>query len=188
MKIVSSIAKTTELEQRLGFSVWAKNNPKDYLVEYPQAAATLRTSGKFKSVALTAIVDDILPRVILGRSLDEQATISAEYLKLLPNIGFDVVHLVSEFVPENFFWGYLKFAPRFSGSQFMKLLPEGKHLENKSSFSEVVSFLWHLYVLEAAVDHFALTGFLAGIRSEYFYLAVRQVIPKIDVYFLGTSR
>lgn len=188
MEIVSSILQSPQVsEQLLGFSVWARNDPKDYLASYPVAAKVIATSHHLKSVGLVALVDDVLPRILEGRTVDQQQEISNLYLAKLPKIGFDQVHLVSAFVPEGHLWGYLRFSTKFTSSQFSKLLPESKRKQGELDLFEVAGFLWHLYVLDVALGKFKLTGFLAGIRSEYFYLAARQALKSHSVYFLGTS-
>lgn len=188
MKLASSLLRSPALsDQLLGFSVWAKTAPKDYLASYPEAAKAIAKSSSLASVGLIALVDDVLPRIMEKRTSEEQGEISKLYIAHLPKLGFDQVHLVSTFVSEDNPWDYFRFSTRFTGMQFAKLLPESKGMQEGLNLSEVVGFLWHLYVLDNAMAKFKLTGFLAGIRSEYFYLAARQVLESHDVYFLQTT-
>ncbi len=188
MKLASSLVRSPPLTQQLlGFSVWARTAPKDYLASYPEAVKTVATSFGLASIGLIALVDDVLPRILEKRTTEEQREISKQYLAELPKLGFNEVHLVSAFVPEDDMWGYFQFSTRFTGMQFSKLLPESKGTQSELYLSEIAGFLWHLYVLDNAIAKFHLTGFLAGIRSEYFYLAARQALETHDVYFLETS-
>ncbi len=186
MKIITSITGVVKPDQRLGFSVWARGSPKSYLSEYPELAKALAVNQKFESLKIVALIDDVLPMITLGRNLIEQEKVSKEYTDKMPTFGFDSVHLVSDFVSHDLLWEYLKFATGFTGTEFMKLLPKSKQEQGELGLSEIVSFLWHIHVMEIAIDRFQLTGFLAGIRSQFFYLAARKVLTPHDVYFLGT--
>lgn len=187
MKIVTSITGSSEPDQKLGFSVWARSGPKSYLAEYPKIAKGLVSDGKFKSVKLVAFIDDVLPMITLGRTINEQRGVSKMYLDQMSILGFDSVHLVSDFVSMGQPWEYMKFASAFTSSEFAKLVPKSKGEKSDLTLSEVVGFLWHLRVMESAMRNFQVTGFLAGIRSQFFYLAARQVLPSHNVYFLGAS-
>jgi len=188
MQVVSAIHRTPIFpDQKFGFSVWARGEPKPYLAEYPRVAKTIAGNHGLKSHALLAIVDDVLPAVQLSRSADEQNRMSELYRKQLPELGFDEVCFVSDIVPAASFGDYLKFASGFTSMQFMKLLPETKKAKSELKLTEVIGFLWHLRVMEVAIERFSLTGFLAGVRSEFFYLAARQVLQPHDVHFLGEN-
>ncbi len=173
---------------RLGFSVWARNPPKDYLSIYPKAAEEARKKAGSENVSLSALVDDVWPMVSLSRTYKEQQNISDRFIALLPDLGFDEVHLVSDFVKDVALGAYLPFATRVTVSEFWKLLPQSKKstLDNLT-LNEILGFLWHIHVLETALGKFRLTGLLAGIRSEFFYLTARKLLPPHDVYFVNTS-
>ncbi len=173
---------------RLGFSVWARNPPKDYLSVYPRAAQEVRNEMESDAIFLCALVDDIWPRVMLSRTRQEQQNISDLYTSLLPDLGFHEVHLASGFMEETALGTYLSYATKITVSEFWKLLPQSKKdISNNLTLVEVVGFLWHIYVLENALNKFKLTGLLAGIRSEFFYLTARKLLPPHNVYFVNTS-
>ncbi|MDB5265597.1 MAG: hypothetical protein JWM39_310 [Parcubacteria group bacterium] len=173
--------------QRLGFSVWARGAPKPYLATYPQAAKSLIGENAITEVKVVGLVDDIWPLILYSRTDEEQSQISQEYLTNLPQLQFDEVYLVSTFVDVSEYWEYLQYSLKFSTSQFLKLLPKSKGTIDDLRSSEIIGFLWHLHVIRVAMEKFGLNGFLAGIRSEYFYLAARQALPPFSVFFLSTT-
>ncbi len=172
---------------KLGFSVWARSRPKDYLTIYPKIAKEIQNETMSSSFSLCALVDDIWPKTILSRTCGEQQDISSSYITLLPKFGFHEVHLVSEFVKENALEVCLSYATKITISEFWKLLPRSKKedIENLT-LVEMFGFLWHIHVLEIAINKFQITGLLAGIRSEFFYLTARKLLPPHDVYFINT--
>ncbi len=173
---------------RLGFSVWARNLPKDYLSVYPKAAQEVQKEEKSDGVSLCALVDDIWPRVILSRTHEEQRNISDHYTARLPELGFHEVRFASDFMKETVLGACLTHATRVTISEFWKLLPQNKkNIPDNLTLVEVIGFLWHINVLESALKEFRLTGLLAGIRSEFFYLTARKLLPPHDVYFLNTT-
>lgn len=173
---------------RLGFSVWARNFPKDYLSIYPKAAEEIREKAGLKSVFLCALVDDVWPMVTLSRTYKEQQCISDRFTYLLPDLGFHEVHLVSDFMRNVGLGDYLAYATRVTLCEFWKLLPESKKIiSDNLTLVEILGFLWHAHVLKVAFDKFQLTGLLAGIRSEFFYLTVRKLLPPHNIYFVNTS-
>jgi hypothetical protein len=173
---------------RLGFSVWAKNSPKDYLSIYPKAAEEVRKTTQADTVCLCALVDDVWPMISLPRERQEQQEISNQFVTLLPNIGFHETYLVSDFIEDISLENCLPHAERTTWAEFWKLLPQSKkNIPENLTFVEVLEFLWQIYILEIALNKFQLTGFLAGIRSEFFYLAARKLLPPHDVHFVNTS-
>ena len=173
---------------RLGFSVWARNPPKDYLSVYAKAAEEVRKKSGLKNVSLCALVDDVWPMVTLSRTHKEQQSISDQFVALLPDLGFHGVHLVSDFVKDATLGAYLPHATKVTTSEFWKLLPQSKKtLSEKLTLDETLGFLWHVRVLEIALGEFRLTGLLAGVRSEFFYLTARKLLPRHDVHFVKTS-
>jgi len=172
---------------RLGFSVWARNPPKGYLSIYPKAAEEARKRAESENVSLCALVDDVWPMVALSRTHREQQNISDQFA-LLPDLGFHEVHLVSDFVKDVALGAYLPHATRVTVSEFWKLLPQSKKtISDNLTLNEILGFLWHIHVLEIALGEFQLTGLLVGIRSEFFYLTARKLLPPHDVYFVNTS-
>lgn len=170
---------------RLGFSVWARNKPKDYLLKYPEAAREIASKAGAGRVLLYALVDDIWPKLSLSRTHEEQREISLCYSAQLPGLGFDEVHLVSSFVEEMSLGGYWHHASKVSVPEFWKVLPQSKRGEaDKLDLTEALSFIWHIHVLGAAFREFHLSALLAGIRSEFFYLAARKLLPPHDTYFI----
>jgi hypothetical protein len=173
---------------RLGFSVWARNHPKGYLSIYPKAAEEARKKAGSENVFLCALVDDVWPMVALSRTPREQQNISDQFIALLPDLGFHEVHLVSDFVKDVALGAYLPNATRVTVSEFWKLLPQSKkNISDNLTLNEILGFLWHIHVLEIALREFRLTGLLAGIRSEFFYLTARKLLPPHDVYFVNTT-
>jgi hypothetical protein len=173
---------------RLGFSVWARNLPKDYLSIYPKAAEEVRKRAGSDNVSLCALVDDVWPMVALSRTYKEQQNISDRFIALLPDLGFHEVHLVSDFVKDVALGAYLPYATKVTVSEFWKLLPQSKKtISDNLTLTEIIGFLWHIHVLKIALGKFQLAGLLAGIRSEFFYLTARKLLPPHDVYFVNTS-
>jgi len=173
---------------RLGFSVWARNHSKGYLSIYPKAAEEARKKAGSENVFLCALVDDVWPMVALSRTPREQQNISDQFIALLPDLGFHEVHLVSDFVKDVALGAYLPNATRVTVSEFWKLLPQSKkNISDNLTLNEILGFLWHIHVLEIALREFRLTGLLAGIRSEFFYLTARKLLPPHDVYFVNTT-
>lgn len=173
---------------RLGFSVWARNPPKDCLSIYPKAAEEARKIVGSENVSICALVDDVWPMVTLSRTRKEQQNISDRFISLLPDLGFHEVHLVSDFVKDVALGEYLPYATRVTLSEFWKLLPQSKKtISDDLTLTEILGFLWHIHVLEIALGEFRLTGLLVGIRSEFFYLTARKLLPPHDVYFVNTS-
>ncbi len=191
MMIVYSICKSSCTPPnilRLGFSVWARNPPKDYLSIYPKAAEEARKKAGAENVFLCALVDDVWPMIALSRTRKEQQNISDRFVALLPNLGFHEVHLVSDFVKDTSLGAYLPYATRVTVSEFWKLLPQSKKtISDKLTLNEILGFLWHIHVLGIALEKFRLSGLLVGIRSEFFYLTARKLLPPHDVYFVNTS-
>lgn len=172
---------------RLGFSVWARNYAKNYLSLYPKAAKDAQTISKSDNVYLYSLVDDIWPLVSLQRSQNEQEDITKNFLVQLQIFGFDEIHLVSKIVEKTSPGNFLPLASKFTISEFGKILPQSKKVEfEKLNLSEILGFLWHIYVLNIAFKKFQLNGLLVGIRSEFFYLASRKLLPPHDVYFVKT--
>lgn len=173
---------------RLGFSVWARNPPKDYLSIYSQAAEEARKRAGSENVSLCALVDDIWPMVTLSRTRKEQQNISDYFIALLPDLGFHEVHLVSDFVKDFVLGSCLLDATRVNVSEFWKLFPQSKKtISDNLTLTEILGFLWHIHVLKIALGEFQLTGLLVGIRSEFFYLTAHKLLPPHDVYFVSTS-
>ncbi|SRR6056297_1978449 len=173
---------------KFGFSIWARKPPKNYLSIYPKAIQKIRKKEKSNDIFLYALVDDVLPKVVLSRTHEEQQKISEHYINLLPNLGFHEVHLVSNFVKKTALEVCLSYANGITVSEFWKLLPQSKKkFSDNLTLAEAFGFLWHIHVLKAAFDEFQLTGLLAGIRSEFFYLIARKLLPPHDVYFINTS-
>jgi len=173
---------------RIGFSVWTRSSPKNYLSIYPEAAKEVFKSTTSASLSLCALVDDVWPRVELARTRDEQEAISSCYATLLPELGFNEIHFVSEFMTETVFDACLSIATKVTLSEFWKLLPQSKKdTLDDLTLAEVIGFLWHVHVLENAISRYKLTGILAGIRSEFFYLASRKLLPAHEVYFVNTA-
>lgn len=173
---------------RLGFSVWARNPPKDYLSIYPKAAEVARKRAGSDNVSLCALVDDIWPMVALSRTYKEQQNISDHFIALLPNLGFHEVRFVSDFVKDVVLGAFLPYATRVNMSEFWKLLPQSKKtISDKLTLTEILGFLWHIHVIKIALGEFQLAGLLVGIRSEFFYLTARKLLPPHDVYFVNTS-
>ena len=172
---------------RLGFSVWARSKPKDYLSTYPTAIKELENNVYSKNISLYALVDDIWPRIILSRTEKEQKRISNDYKKTLPELGFSNVILASDFMRENVLEECLGHAKKITISEFWKLLPKSKKADLENLFlSEILGFFWHIEVLKVAFEKFKLNGFLAGIRSEFFYLKAQKFFPPHNIYFINT--
>lgn len=186
--VVKSISvPEVHVPQRLGFSVWARGAPKSYLRAYGSEAKEV-ISGADGHVTTIALVDDILPRVTLNRTDAAQQEFSDMYLTQLPALGFDEVHLVSKFLGSCDFWDILKHGLGCSTSEFHKLLPQSKKGDlDGLTLDELSAFLWHVRVVEVALDLFDLTGFVAGIRSEFFYLTCRRLTKPFSIYFLGNE-
>lgn len=175
-------------EAQLGFSVWARTAPKAYLSTYPGAAKQIQRDSLCQNIRLTALVDDVLPRSLFGRTPEEQAKITAQYLEVFPRLGFSKVEIVSTFVDEHNPRTYISLAKRVNVSEFMGLLPNSKQSSLEGpTMTEPVEFLWHLYVLQEALRKFNLKGFLGGIRSERFYLAAHKLLPTHNTYFVATN-
>lgn len=171
-----------------GFSIWARKPPKNYLSIYPKAAHKIQKERGVNSVFLYALVDDVLPRIVLSRTHEEQQNISNHYINLLPNFGFHEVCLVSNFAEEAALGACLSYANRVTISEFWKLLPQSKkNISDNLTLTEIFGFLWHIHVLEIAFNEFQLTGLLVGVRSEFFYLTVHKLLPQYDLYFINTS-
>ncbi len=187
---MATLAKTiaaAESAQRLGFSVWARSEPKSYLCEYGERAKNLLRSES-RAISMIALVDDVLPQLTLGRSREQQREYNEKFLTMLPTLGFDDVHLISDFLDQNDFWSILKNGMGCSTSEFYKLLPQSKKGDiDNLKLDEVISFLWHVRVIEVSMELFDLSGFVAGIRSEYFYLTCRHLLKPFSVYFLATT-
>jgi hypothetical protein len=173
---------------RLGFSIWAKSLPKNYLSIYPKAAQNIQKETGSDTVLLCALVDDIWPRLILSRTCEEQQNISDCYIALLPTIGFHEVYLASNFMKKNVLEACLSYSTKVTISEFWKLLPQSKkNIPDNLTLVEIIGFLWHINLLGNALEKYQLTGLLAGIRSEFFYLTARKLLPPHDIYFVNTS-
>jgi hypothetical protein len=186
--IVKSISvPPANVPQRLGFSVWARGAPKQYLSEYGSKLKKAISSAD-GYITTVALVDDVLPRVILNRPMEVQQELNEMYLTQLPLLGFDEVHLVSTFLGPCGLWDILKHGLCCSTSEFQKLLPQSKKGDpNSLTLDELSAFLWHVRVIEVALEIFNLSGFVAGIRSEFFYLTCRRLTKPFSVYFLGNE-
>jgi len=173
---------------RLGFSVWANSQPKDYLAIYPKSTKEIGKTEKLEDVLLYAFVDDVWPRVVSSRRPESQKQISDLYVAKLKELGFYEIHLVSGFVDEVVLETFLNYANRITLSEFWKLLPQSKKdTLTDLNMTEVIGFLWHVYVLENAISKFELSGLIAGIRSEFFYLTARKLLPPHNLYFIDTT-
>ena len=173
-------------KQRIGFSVWAHNSPKTYLAEYKNVKQEISEITNSREVIMVAFVDNILPMIVFDRSQKEQDEISREYLKKLPEFGFNEVYLVSDFVLSDMVWEYLKKGKSFTISKFFKNLPRDKReIKSELSMKEIIEFLWHIYVLENSFTKYNLNGFVCGVRSKKFYLAVREKMISFDLYVVN---
>lgn len=169
----------------IGFSVWANKEPKDYLIVYPKATQEIKEITKSDTIVLHAIVDDVWPSIISARSYEEQRYISNLYITKLKEFGFDKVYLVSDFVKDFTLGAYLPYSNGVTVPEFWKLLPKSKK-DTQPTLAEIIEFVWQVYVLGRAIDDFNLSGLLAGIRSEFFYLSAHKLLPPHDVYFSKT--
>ena len=173
---------------RLGFNIWAKNSPKDYLRIYPESINEIKQITGSKSAIIYALVDDVWPMHMFSRTNKEQEEISSKYISSLLTTGFHDVRLVSDLISNTCLGEYLFYANRITISEFYKLLPQSKKINlDKLTLIEVIEFFWHTHLLEIFFKKLKLTGFLAGIRSELFYLMARKILPPHDVYFVNTS-
>jgi len=172
---------------KLGFSVWARKPPKNYLSVYPRTVQEIKKETGSENLSLYALVDDIWPKVVFARSSEEQQEISDGYLKLL-GLGFQRVLFVSDFVEETILETFFSGALKLTVSEFWKLLPQSKKRVSKElTFVELLGFFWHVHVLKTAFDKFGITGLLVGIRSEFFYLTSRKLLPPHNLYFVDTK-
>lgn len=186
--VKSIVAPELAKHHRLAFSLWAYGAPKPYVRLYgAEAKANIASQGG--DVSIIALVDDVLPRVMLNRTRTAQQEFSDMYLRQLPPLGFDEVHLVSEFMEHCNFWDLLKHGLSCSTSEFQKMLPKSKkgHFEDLS-LQELPIFLWHVRVIEASLEAFDLSGFVTGIGSEFFYLACKHLLRPFDIYFFKKIR
>lgn len=174
-------------ELRLGFSVWAMGPPKDYLAIYPKAAEEIKKRGAATSHRLYALIDDVWPGVVDPRTAAEQNVLSEQYRIKLVALGFSDTVLVSQFTNQKQLQTIMQYATKITVSEFRKLLPESKKVKIDSlDLGELIGFFWHVAVLEVAISRFQLTGLLAGIRSEYFYLTARKLLQAHVVHFIKT--
>ena len=172
---------------RIGFSVWARSPPKEYLSAYPNAFQEIRGDSNSAHDALLALVDDIWPRMMLSRTPEEQKNVSDQYAHMLPRMGFTEVHLVSEFSDTTALKQCMYLGEKVTLSEFYKLLPQSKKVDfDRLTMVEILGFLWHVNVVQNAIDKYGLTGIIAGIRSEFFYLTARKLLSPHDLYFVET--
>jgi len=169
----------------LGFSVWARKSPKEYLSIYPKVVREIRKNIGVKKILLYALVDNVWPRVVFSRKIEEQQEISDDYLTLL-KLGFDKVVFVSDFVKEDNLMTCLNDTQDVTLSEFWKLLPKSKK-EGLGNLTlvEILGFLWQVFVLRKAFAKFRISGLLAGIRSEFFHLTARKLLPSHNLYFVN---
>ena len=177
----------TDLSEPLifGFSVWARKSPKEYLSIYPKVVQEIRKKIGVKKILLYALVDDVWPRVVFSRRIEEQQKISKDYRMLL-KLGFDKVLFISDFVRENNLITCLNDTQNVTLSEFWKLLPKSKkEVLGDLTFIEILGFLWQVFVLKKAFAKFGMSGLLVGIRSEFFYLTARKLLPSHNLYFVN---
>jgi hypothetical protein len=166
--------------RRIGFSIWARTPPKPYLEAYPALAREM------EGTELIALVDDILPMLVAGNTTEVQAFLRDAFRRELPAIGFAETHFVSAFLSMEGLWEILRHGQRFNLKEFEKILPKSKKdASHPLSMREILSFLWHLRVMERSVEAFGIDTFIGGMRSEYFYLSVHKALPDVSILLLG---
>lgn len=164
---------TTEV---LGFNIWTKNMPQSYLGLYAKVAQD-------RQLPLVAVVDDVLPAVLFGRSEVETAEYNEVYSESMISIGFDRVDFVSEILPqrtEDLTQLYLV-SKRVSLPTFLALLPERKRDEVVNlKLTEVVDTCWQLSALEAGMSKSGITRYLTGKRSTALFRCAKKIIANFE--------
>ena len=161
---------------KYGFNIWTKNEPKPYIDNYAIFA-------KKQNIKIEAIVDDLLPAAVFGRSKKENDDMSRLYIEYMHNIGFDKVTLVSELLPDRD--KDLERIYRSSGkialSTFISLLPETKRLNQSSiELNEIIDPCWQLEVLESGIVICGITKYLTGKRSLALFRFAKDNITDFD--------
>ncbi len=167
------------------FPVWAREEPKDGLAQYPKAIKSLG----LPSVTLVALVDDILPSIIFEGSPEEQTRITGAYREVLPNMGFDNVCVLSDTGYEPTISEMLSYIQSYTANEFARVLPEKKTFaDGDYQLSEVVEFAWQIGVLRFALESLRCTAFIAGMHTKFFYLAAKKILPKVNLYLLDMKK
>lgn len=187
MVIYSIHDKTRETGQvlRIGFSVWAKKPPGDYLVNYIHALDEIKKETSCKNMHLYGVVDDVLPQLIFRRTVDEQQFISQQYVKCMKEIGFTDVYLSSDIMHSTSIIDLIVSAKKVTIAEFLKMLPRHKRNQlEKQTMVQALSFLWQAELLRNILIQKKLSGFITGIKSEFFYLMIRKLLPPHSTFFV----
>jgi hypothetical protein len=169
---------------KYGFNIWTKNKPKSYIDDYAQYALN-------RQQPIEAIVDDVLPAAVFGRTPRETAEMSKLYEDYMRTVGFSEISFVSEMLPEREY--DLERLYRMSGkvalSTFLGLLPEYKRLNQEElGLNEIIDPCWQLEVLAAGIAQNGITKYLTGRRSLAIFRLAKDTISGLDFEVIDEAR
>ena len=173
--------QSSSLVDRLLFCVWARSEPKKELSVYPFCAKKIQ-----ESLRIVAVVDDILPALKFERSTEVQSSITRLYLERLPEMGFDEVYCLSDIhfclsVSE-----LLTNLSLFTSFEMERVITKTRRINDTDySIAELFEFSWNLGVLKKNIKQFNCQGTISGIKTKFFYLAARKLIPDLSMHFVG---
>lgn len=159
-----------------GLNVWTKNMPKTYLEDFSEFAHQ-------QDVPIVAVVDDVLPEVVFGRSPEETEAYSSAYFSQLDSLGFDDVVFVSDMFPDRNedLARIVGMGRRVGLSAFLRLLPETKTTQAEDlTLVEVIDACWQLEVLDNGLSVCGVTSYLTGKRSTALFRMAKDIIPDFD--------
>ncbi len=186
----SYTVSTTRHEKQVKYSVLVlvfgqKKPPGDYLINYIHALDEIKEETSCEKMHLYGIVDDVLPQFIFRRTVDEQQFISRQYVNHMKDIGFTDVYLSSDIMHNMPIIDLIESAKQVTIAEFFKMLPRHKRNQlEKQTMVQVLSFLWQAELLRNILTQKKLSGFITGIKSEFFYLMLRKLLPPHSTFFI----
>lgn len=177
--IVEKILALDHVPRRIMFLVWARTPCKSDLAKFAMAAKELESN-----VRTVALVDNILPRALLGRSLQEQRLIDDTYKSTLLALGFEETYLLTDLQYEFSLSDFFGICRKFTQNEFRFVIPSHK-IDTTGNYSAVniVEFAWQVDICRYGLEKLNCDSIIAGMATRHFYYTARKQFPKINIYF-----
>ena len=177
---------TGSLPMRLAFLLWMKHeSPPAYLESATAAFVALQRKTVVDSRAVCiAIIDDIVPNLLLSRSEEAAQAVRDNYRLATVAAGFGLTVFASELtVARTPLQHLVEVGADLPMSSFREILPLAKREQfSDIDLQELMVCQWQLALIKCSVGELGVDGLLAGVGSAHLYHFARQLSNGI---FLG---
>jgi hypothetical protein len=165
------------------FQLWARRTDPPFYLGLAAECFARRARGARAPGELVALVDDIIPRVLLGRSVGEAEQINDTYRRALAEAGFTSSVFASEASAGDL--ARLLDLDTVMYSHFQRALPSYKSTADSGpDGQELLVFASQFALLKWGVEHLHPDVVVAGASSKKFLDVFWMVVPRVETLYL----